>query len=222
MDPQQVQGSDSQVVFLRFIYMTPTCLGNFAQLLFTDVVQVFLHLQGGLAHLTKGELWVDEDFWHHGLRRNRQCGKVLLNRMKLLEVLKFKLKNVSAASKHLQEVNVVLGLQNLSEFCVSALQLHDLLLKSLDVAVSLGHGCLHVGHNHLVDLRLPALHSLQHLMERLVALSLSSLGTTLTRQKRFKQVKPTHRDTGDGCYHADYHCRIPRGSSYLEHIHVVL
>lgn len=59
--------------------MIPTCLGNFAQLLLTDLIQVFLHFDGGLAHLAEGELWVDEHFGHHGLRRNTQGGKILFN-----------------------------------------------------------------------------------------------------------------------------------------------
>lgn len=65
--------------FVSIIDSGHTCLGNLAQFLFTDVIQVFLHLGCCLAHLTEGELRVDEHFGHHGLRRNTQGGKILFN-----------------------------------------------------------------------------------------------------------------------------------------------
>lgn len=84
-----------------------------------------------------------------------------------------------AIYRHLQEVNVVLRLEDLPELCIPALQLQYLLLQTVHVALSLRHRCLHVGHYHLIDFSLPALHRLQHFVECLVTFGLCSLGTTL-------------------------------------------
>lgn len=61
-----------------------TCLGDFAQFLLADVIQVFLHLRSCLAHLPKGELRVDKHFGHHGLRWDTQGWKILFNNRKEL------------------------------------------------------------------------------------------------------------------------------------------
>jgi len=41
---------------------------------------MLLHLGGRLAHLSKGELRVDEHFGHHGNRSNAQGGKILFDK----------------------------------------------------------------------------------------------------------------------------------------------
>lgn len=63
---------------------------------------MFLHLCGCLAHLPKGELRVDEYFGHHGLRRNTQAGKILLNkteRSSVIQSIRQKLKQKSSMAK---------------------------------------------------------------------------------------------------------------------------
>lgn len=84
--------------------------------------------------------------------------------------------------QHLQKVNVVFRVEDLPELCVPALQLQYLLLQTVHVALSLRHRRLHVGHYHLIDFSLPALHRLQHFVECLITFRLSSLGTTLKGQ----------------------------------------
>lgn len=43
---------------------------------------MLLHVCDCLCDLTKGELWVDEHFRDHGLRRDRECGEVLPHQTK--------------------------------------------------------------------------------------------------------------------------------------------
>lgn len=78
LDAAHVNGS--HVIISSCVNVTgPTCLGDSAQLLLADVIHVLLHLCGRLAHLSKGELRVDQNFGHHGLGRNTQRREILLN-----------------------------------------------------------------------------------------------------------------------------------------------
>lgn len=54
-----------------------TFFGQVVQLVFADVIQVFLHVSHSFGNLTKGELLVDQDFGYHWLWGNAQHWKIL-------------------------------------------------------------------------------------------------------------------------------------------------
>lgn len=65
---------------------------------------MFLHLGGCLAHLSEGELRVDEHFGHHGLGRNTQGRKILFSEKQ--ELCYPVSKSGTQTEKQLEEKNI--------------------------------------------------------------------------------------------------------------------